>query len=140
MEIKFKTSKSNAYVIENGLKKIEKIEKFNFDKTLILANSTVTDSDIVVITYGFSDEKILFQTSDFIQKMPYDEIGEEMRNYFPSLNKVSLICCYNACMKDAKIKHILITIPEGIRTFYTIDVKRIYIDPLTKCINILFNV
>ena len=68
MEIKFKTSKSNAYVIENGLKKIEKIEKFNFDKTLILANSTVTDSDIVVITHGFSDEKILFQTSDFIQK------------------------------------------------------------------------
>lgn len=58
MEIKFKTSKSNAYVIENGLKKIE---KFNFDKTLILANSTVTDSDIVVITHGFSDEKYYFK-------------------------------------------------------------------------------
>lgn len=26
MEIKFKTSKSNAYVIENGLKKIEKLK------------------------------------------------------------------------------------------------------------------
>ena len=61
MEIKFKTSKSNAYVIENGLKKIEKIEKFNFDKTLILANSTVTDPDIVVITHGFSDEKYYFK-------------------------------------------------------------------------------
>ena len=34
MEIKFKTSKSNAYVIENGLKKIEKIENTNKKEVL----------------------------------------------------------------------------------------------------------
>lgn len=139
MKIKYKTSKSNAYVVgNNGLVRIEEdLEEFNFDKTLILANSAIADSDIVVVTHGFSSGKILFQTSKISKKIKYYEIGNKMKEYFPSLNKVDLICCYNACMKDIKMQHIFITIPNGMQTTSIISVDEISIDPITKCINLL---
>ena len=63
-----------------------------------------------------------------------------MRNYFSSLNKVSLICCYNAFMKDTFKKGIQIHIPESVKTFSTIALLGLRLDKVVGTIDLLLEI
>ena len=141
MEITYKTSKFNAYTISNaGLKMVKDIKHFKFEKTLILANSSIVDSDIIIITHGFRNGKIVYKTSIDYEMINYTEIAAKMLNFFPSLNKIELICCYNYYMKNTKKNNVSIEVSDCMRTPSEIFVNKISVDRISKCINILCTV
>ena len=137
MEITYKTSKSGIYFInKDHLEKVNP-QGYSFNLTTIIANSTILDSDIIVVTHGYTGNNIFLTTTEGRKVIKYHNIAKYMKNYYPSLKKVELICCYNSNMLDTIVDGIYVEVPNEIRTNKEVKIRGFESNHIVKTINIL---